>query len=182
MPEGTDELHARFLREAVPLADRLAARALSLTRDRHDAEDLLQETMLFAYNGFHSYQDGTNLRAWLMRIMHNRWVSQCRRRASRPETSVGDFTDDSWGDAVAVPSAETSAMAAMFDGDLHTALMGLQDDTRTVVFYVYFADLPHQQVARLLGVPAGTVMSRAHRGRRQLRATLADLARRASAA
>lgn len=180
MPQdGTEELRARFQREVSPLLDRLSARAMSLTHHKHDAEDLLQDTMLFAYKGFHSYREGTNLIAWLMRIMHNRWISQCRRQMVRPETSIGDFTDSQVPPTrvLASRSAESLAMEAMPDPDLHGALMGLQDDTRTVMFYVHFEDLSHKQIAQRLGVPAGTVMSRAHRGRQQLLSALGDFVR-----
>lgn len=170
---GNDELHSRFQREAIPLLERLSLRALTLTRDKHDAEDLLQETMLFAYRGFHSYQEGTNLKAWLMRIMHNRWVSQCRRRGCRPaETSVGDLAELPAAEVVAAPSAESVALDSISDAQVRTALLEVQEDARTVVYYAYFKDLSHNQIASLLGIPSGTVMSRAHRGRRQLRVAL----------
>jgi RNA polymerase sigma-70 factor, ECF subfamily len=170
---GDDELHARFQREAIPLLERLSLRALGLTRDRHDAEDLLQETMLFAYIGFHSYQEGTNLKAWLMRIMQNRWVSQCRRRGCRPaETSVRDYAELPAADILVTPSAESVALDSISDAEVRAALLEVQEDVRTVVYYAYFEDLSHNQIASLLGIPSGTVMSRAHRGRRQLRAAL----------
>ena len=172
--EGNDDLRARFHREAVPLLGRMSARAMSLTHDVHDAEDLLQDTMLLAYRSFHSYQDGTNLKAWLMRIMHNRWISLCRRRMSRPEAVTADVDSipGSRADTLAVRSAESAALDSMPDPEVHAALMTLQDDTRTVMFYSHFGDLSHAQIAHLLGVPAGTVMSRAHRGRTQLRSAL----------
>ena len=172
------ELVERFQRDAIPLIGRLAARAWELTRDRHDAEELLQDTMLLAFRGFGSYQQDTNLRAWLYRVMQNRWISQCRRRACRPaEVLVGSPDEEHTpavgrlGVAVARP-AEALALEMLLDPHLRAALLALHDDVRTVVYYAYFMDLPHKDIAHALGVPVGTVMSRLHRGRAQLRGAL----------
>lgn len=169
----------RFQRDAIPLTGRLAARAWELTRDKHDAEELLQDTMLLAYRGFGSYQQGTNLRAWLYRVMQNRWISQCRRRACRPAEVLTGSPDEEYAPATGRPggaaarAAEALALEVLLDPDLRAALLALDNDIRTVVYYAYFMDLPHKDIAQALGVPVGTVMSRLHRGRAALRVALA---------
>src|SRR5262245_28061311 len=91
--EPEDPLAARFERDAIPMLDRLFAAALRITRNQHDAEDLVQETMLCAYTRFHTFQEGTNLKAWLYRILHNTWISQYRKKQRRPREVIADFAD-----------------------------------------------------------------------------------------
>lgn len=158
------ELTERYQRDVIPLLPRLSGRARQLTRNPHDAEDLLQETMLLAYRGFHSYQPGSNLKAWLYQIMQNRWISQNRSRSCRPgEVFMSAFADDQ------LPAADDIVLELFVDNDLRTALMALDGGVRTVVFLAYYLDLPHKDIARAMNLPVGTVMSRLHRGRSQLR-------------
>ncbi|MDG4665607.1 sigma-70 family RNA polymerase sigma factor [Mycobacterium sp. 236(2023)] len=163
LPEVTE----RYQRDVIPLLPRLSGRARQLTRNPHDAEDLLQETMLLAYRGFHSFQPGTNLKAWLYQIMQNRWISQNRSRSCRPgEVFIGVFADDQ-------TSVSDDMVSELFvDTDLRTALMALDGGVRTVVFLAYYLDLPHKDIATAMNLPVGTVMSRLHRGRTQLRKTI----------
>lgn len=162
-----DGLTERYERDVIPLLPRLSGRARQLTCDPHDAEDLLQETMLLAYRGFHSYQSGTNLKAWLYQIMQNRWISQNRSRRCRPgEVFVGTFADEQ------LSAAEDVVLELFVDTDLRAALMALDGGVRTVVFLAYYLDLPHKDIAEAMKLPVGTVMSRLHRGRSQLRSAI----------
>src|SRR5262245_51699809 len=112
-----NELDARFVRDAVPLLDRLYTGALRLTHNKQDAEDLVQETMLRAYSGFHTFREGTNLKAWLYRVMHNTWINQYRKKLHRPtEVSVEDITDQIFAaDVLGAPSRLRSAEVAVLE-------------------------------------------------------------------
>lgn len=170
MPQDLDtlpELAEQYQRDVVPLLPRLSGRARQLTRNSHDAEDLLQETMLLAYRGFHSYRPGTNLKAWLFQIMQNRWISVNRSRSCRPgEVLLGTCSDEQ------LLAADDVVLELFIDTDLRAALMGLDEGVRAVVFLAYYRDLPHKDIAKALDLPVGTVMSRLHRGRSQLRRTI----------
>lgn len=158
------DLTEQYEREVIPLLPRLSGRARQLTHNPHDAEDLLQETMLLAYRGFHSYRPGTNLKAWLYQIMQNRWVSANRSRGCRPGEILVGTDGDQQG------SIADEVVSELFvDTDVRAALMALDDGVRAVVFLAYYLDLPHKDIALALDLPVGTVMSRLHRGRAQLR-------------
>jgi RNA polymerase sigma-70 factor (ECF subfamily) len=170
-------LAERFGRDVVPLMDQLFSRALHLTRDRQDAEDLLQETMLRAYLGFRSFRTGSNLAAWLYRILHNNWITNYRRQQRRPiEVAIENLTDRQSTRATAAAtgfrSAEVEALEALPDLEIRAALLSLSEQIRTVVYYADVEDLSYAQIAELMGTPQGTVTSRLHRGRRQLRELL----------
>ena len=126
-------LQARFEREAIPLIDRLSAGALRLTHNKQDAEDLVQETMLRAYAGFHTFREGTNLNAWLFRIMHNNWINQYRKKQRRlAEISVEQISDRHVGAggrcaSGELRSAEVALMESLPDDEIKTALMTLRE-------------------------------------------------------
>lgn len=163
-PDSHAELTQRYQRDVIPLLPRLSGRARQLTRDPYDAEDLLQETMLLAFRGFHSYRPGTNLKAWLYQIMQNRWISANRSRSCRPnEVFMGTVDDEQ------LAGADDVVLELLIDTDLRAALMALDDGVRTAMFLAYCLDLPHKAIAQALNLPVGTVMSRLHRGRSQLR-------------
>jgi len=176
-------LTARFMHEVVPLFDQLYRGARRMTRSHADAEDLVQETVLRAYAAFPSFRQGTNLRAWLFRIMHNMWINNYRKNQRRPmEYLSGEITD--WQLAAhdrhavtGLRSAEVEALEAMPDAEIATALAALPDQFRMVIHYAYVEGLRYKEIAEIMGTPVGTVMSRLHRARGQLRMLLADVAR-----
>jgi RNA polymerase sigma factor (sigma-70 family) len=172
------ELAERFTREAQPLFDALSRRARRLTHCDADAEDLLQDTLLHAYSGFHTFRDGTNLKAWLFRILHNRWVSTHRYKQRRPiEVSADDF-DLAEGAArlsTGLRSAEAEVLDALPDGELRAALTALPDGTGAVMYYSCVHGYTYAETAAIMGIPVGTVMSRVSRGRQRLRIALAHL-------
>jgi RNA polymerase sigma factor (sigma-70 family) len=174
VPVPESELAARFVIEAVPLLDALGRGARRLARCEADAEDLLQDTLLHAYQGFGSFQQGTNLNAWLFRILHNRWVSRHRHKESRPpEVPLEVITAGGYEPSTARRSAEVEVLDLMADGDIETAFGELSEGARTALFYVEVQGHTYAETAVLMGVPIGTVMSRVSRGRQQLRAALA---------
>ncbi len=174
---------ARFAREVQPLHDVLARGARRLTRSEADAEDLLQDTLLHAYKGFHTFQEGTNLKAWLFRILYNRWVNNYRLKQRRPaEVPVDGITERELADGASrVPggrrSAEDEVLDALPNNAIKTAMSSLPDGFRAVVYYADIEGYTYAETAAILGIPLGTVMSRVYRGRQRLRIALAHLAR-----
>jgi RNA polymerase sigma-70 factor (ECF subfamily) len=179
--ESDADLAARFERDAEPLFDVLSRRARRLTRSDADAEDLLQDTLLHAFAGFHAFHEGSNLKAWLFRILYNRWVSAYRSRQSRPaEVSVDDITERDLADSAArLPagpySAEAEALDALPD-NVKAAMEALPDGFRAAVYYAEVQGYTYAETAAILDIPMGTVMSRASRGRQRLRIALAHVA------
>jgi RNA polymerase sigma-70 factor, ECF subfamily len=171
----SDDQIALFEQEALPYMRQLFPAALRLTRNRCDAEDLIQETFARAYQKFHLFSPGTNLRAWLHRIMFHVFYSNCRKRRRRPaETLTDDIYDvlDTSGTAPASRSAETEALEQLATSPAMRALRDLPDCFRTVVFLADVHGYQYAEIADITGTPIGTVMSRLHRGRRLLRARL----------
>ncbi|MDG4668430.1 sigma-70 family RNA polymerase sigma factor [Mycobacterium sp. 236(2023)] len=166
-------LTRRFERDAVPLIKDLYRHALRLTRDHADAEDLLQETAAKAYAAFGSFAEGTNLIGWLYRIMHNTHLSTYRRQQSRP---MLQFTDE-FGDFAGTGSTEDLVMSVTTDPTIAAAMRALPEKYRTAVYYADIEGRKTTEIAELMNVPIGTVMSRLHRGRKQLRTVLSDVAR-----
>ncbi|MGV0714777.1 sigma-70 family RNA polymerase sigma factor [Mycolicibacterium sp. XJ662] len=165
-----EELAARFAREAEPLFDVLSRAARRLTRSHADADDLLQDTLLHAYSGFHTFEEGSNIRAWLFRILYNRWISTHRRKRSRPvEVSVDTFTDH---DTVH-RSAEDEVLDTLPDNDIKAALAALPQSFKEAIYYADIQGYTYAETAKLLNVPMGTVMSRVSRARHRLRTALA---------
>jgi RNA polymerase sigma factor (sigma-70 family) len=170
-------LASRFVTDVVPMIDALARRARRLTRSEAEAEDLLQDTLLHAYQGFGSFQDGTNLNAWMYRILHNRWVSRHRHRECRPaEVSIETLGDGVVPLSAVRRSAEVEVLDVMPDGDVSNALAALPDGVRTALFYVAVEGYTCAETAALMDIPIGTVMSRVSRGRQRLRVALANRA------
>jgi RNA polymerase sigma-70 factor (ECF subfamily) len=170
-----DDPAALFIRDVLPLVDQLYRAALRYTRTPADAEDLVQETMAKAYAGFHSFRAGTNLRAWLYRIMTNTWISSYRTAQRRPdEVLSADVTDVRL--SAATPSAELAALDATGDDEVLDALRALPEGQRMVVYYADVEGFRYKEIAAIMDMPLGTVMSRLHRGRKNLRALLIDVA------
>jgi RNA polymerase sigma factor (sigma-70 family) len=172
------DLAARFAREAEPLFDVLMRGARRLTRNDADAEDLLQDALLHAYGGFHTFREGSNLKAWLFRILYNRWVSAYRTKQRRPvEVSADGVAErDLVAGATRVRSAEAEVLDALPDNEIKAAMKSLPEGFRTVVYYADIQGYTYAETAAILGIPHGTVMSRASRGRQRLRIALAHVA------
>jgi RNA polymerase sigma-70 factor (ECF subfamily) len=170
----------RFQRDMLPLADQVLSAALRLTGNRQDAEDLTQEVMLHAYAGMSSFRDGSSPKAWLHRILHNAWISQYRRRKCRPdEFAVDCISDLQWfgrSESSAVRSAEDCALEAIADTEVVAAMRALSREVQMTVYYADVLELSCKQIAAVTGCPIGTVMSRLHRGRKQLRISLSQTA------
>lgn len=173
---GTNsELDERFVRDVLPLTDVLARGARRLAGHHADAEDLLQDTLLRAYAGFATFRDGTNIQAWLFRIMHNQWVNHHRRSRCRPtEVAEDQVSERDVARLASARSAETAALAGLPDDDMRRALASLPDGFAEAVLLVFVEGNTYAETAQLLGLPIGTVMSRVHRGRQRLRIALAD--------
>jgi RNA polymerase sigma-70 factor (ECF subfamily) len=179
--ESDADLAAGFARDAVPLSDVLLRGARRLTRRDADAEDLLQDTLLHAYAGFRSFQEGSNLKAWLFRILYNRWVSTYRAKQRRPaEVPVDDITERELIDgacrlSTGLRSAEAEVLDALPDGDIKAAMTAMPESFREAVFYADVEGYTYAETAAVLNIPVGTVMSRASRGRQRLRVALGHL-------
>jgi RNA polymerase sigma-70 factor, ECF subfamily len=172
------ELTARFVSDALPYLNQLHDRARRMTRNAVDAEDLVQETMLKAYAGFNTFSDGTNIRAWLFRIMTNTHINCLRRAQHRPSEYLTDHITDRQlaaqdrHSARGPRSAELDALDALPDIELADALATLPVQFRLAVYYRDIAELRCREIAEIMACREGTVASRLHRGRRRLRTLL----------
>jgi RNA polymerase sigma-70 factor (ECF subfamily) len=167
----------------LPYADALFGTALRLTRNRQDSEDLLQETYLRAYSHYDGFQEGTNLKAWLFRILKNGFINGYRQKKAGPrevDLERGETTFEAAVEGVTPPAVtpEDELLEKTLDGDVARALSALPDDFRIVVELVDLQDFSYREVADILEIPLGTVMSRLYRGRRLLEEALLSYGRR----
>ena len=179
----TDEERAqRFERDAMPFLDQLYGAAMRMTRNPTDAEDLVQETLLKGFAAFDSFHEGTNLRAWLFRILTNTYINQYRRKQRQPyQSSADELTDwqlhDAQEHSASAPrSAETEALERLADSDVVEALAAIPEDFRLAVYLADVEGFSYKEIAEIMETPVGTVMSRLHRGRKLLRESLHDYA------
>ena len=171
---------ATFVEQATPLMDGLYGAALRMTRNPADAEDLVQETYLKAYRAFHSFQDGTNLKAWLYRILTNTYINTYRAKKRRPDETDLEEVEDLYlyrrlgglEGARAGQSAEEELLEHITDSEVKDALEALPEQFRMAVLLADVEGFSYKEIAEILDIPIGTVMSRLHRGRKALQKQL----------
>jgi RNA polymerase sigma-70 factor (ECF subfamily) len=173
----------RFEQDVAPFMGQLYPAALRMTRNHSDAEDLVQETFAKAYSALHQFQQGTNLRAWLHRILANTFINSYRKKRREPMQDLGAEFSEDWqtgNDPLAPParSAEAEALERLADSDILRALRDLPEEFRVAIYLADIEGYPYKQIAEMMGTPIGTVMSRLHRGRAKLRNQLAAYAPR----
>jgi RNA polymerase sigma-70 factor, ECF subfamily len=178
--ETPEQRARRFERDALPHLRQMYPRALRMTRNPADAEDLVQETFTRAYISFEQFEPGTNLKAWLHRILTNTFIASCRKRRREP-AATSAIEDWQLAHAAAPVSsglnaADTEVLAHMPDPRVKRALEQLPENLRVTVYLADVEGYAYREIAGLMGTPIGTVMSRLHRARRQLRGHLQDYA------
>lgn len=173
---------ARFERDALVFTSQLYGAALRYTKNTHDAQDLVQDTYAKAFTSFHQFEPGTNLKAWLYRILTTTFINNYRKDQRRPKISASEIEDWQIADASSHTSdqgksAEDEVLENIADKDVKEALAAMPEEFRMAVYLSDVEGFSYKEVAEITGVPTGTVMSRLHRGRKLLRASLVDYAK-----
>jgi len=177
------DLRADFERQALPFADSLYGAAMRMTKNPEDASDLVQETFIKAFRAYAQFEQGTNLKAWLFRILTNTFITLYRKRQREGyQSALDDLADWQVGEApsltqTATRSAEADAIDKMPSVAVRKALSDLPEERRLVVYLADVEGFSYREIANIMDTPTGTVMSRLHRGRSELRAALTDYAK-----
>ena len=180
--ESATDRNDRFERDALVFMDQLYAAALRYTKNPEDARDLVQDTYLKAFNSFHQFEEGTNLRAWLYRVLTTTFINTYRKDQRRPQLASGELEDWQLAEAQSHTSdlgksAEVEALENLPDSDIKRALQEIPEEFRIADYLADVEGFSYKEIADIVEVPAGTVMSRLHRGRKLLREKLADYAK-----
>ena len=180
--ESATDRNDRFERDALVFMDQLYAAALRYTKNPEDARDLVQDTYLKAFNSFHQFEEGTNLRAWLYRFLTTTFINTYRKDQRRPQLASGELEDWQLAEAQSHTSdlgksAEVEALENLPDSDIKRALQEIPEEFRIAVYLADVEGFSYKEIADIVEIPAGTVMSRLHRGRKLLREKLADYAK-----
>jgi len=181
-PPEDPALRDRFEREVLPILPNLYGAALRFTRNPQDAEDLVQETYLRAFRGFAGFQEGTNLRAWMYRILTNTFINIYRKKQREPVTVQDDDIEDWYlydrlGSSTVEASAESEVLEKLPDEDVQRALEALPEGFRMAVLLADVEGFSYKEIAEIMDIPIGTVMSRLHRGRKALQKALWETVR-----
>jgi RNA polymerase sigma-70 factor, ECF subfamily len=177
------KLRERFERDVLPLLPSLYGAAMRLTRNPSDAEDLIQETYLRAFRGFAGFKEGTNLKAWLYRILTNSYINTYRKKQREPQTVDGPDDVDEWylydrlGGRSVEDSAETTVLDTIPDQAVKDAVESLPERFRLPVLLADVEGFSYKEIAEIMDTPIGTVMSRLHRGRKALEKALWETAK-----
>ncbi|MEY3098986.1 MAG: hypothetical protein RIS32_777 [Actinomycetota bacterium] len=180
--ESVEQRRKRFEADALQYMNQLYSAALRYTKNPSDAQDLVQDTFAKAYVSFHQFEPGTNLKAWLYRILTTTFINTYRKDQRRPQLSDQELEDWQIADASSHTSdqgksAEDVVLENLPDSDIKRALAEIPEEFRIAVYLADVEGFSYKEIAEIVGVPTGTVMSRLHRGRKQLREKLTDYAR-----
>ena len=180
--ESIAERTMRFERDALVFKNQLYSAAMRYTRNPDDAQDLLQDTYAKAFVSFHQFEPGTNLKAWLYRVLTTTFINNYRKGQRRPQVTDSELEDWELFESASHTSdqgksAEVEVLERLPDADIKRALASIPEEFRMAVYLVDVEGFPYKEAAEIIGIPTGTIMSRLHRGRKQLRELLAEYAR-----